>query len=199
MKLRRRLMFYLWYLGRPPWDTGVSPPELLAFLDGRAPGRAIDLGCGTGTNVRTLAQRGWRVLGVDFAANAIQSARHKIRDAGLEAEVRVGDVTRLTGISGPFEFALDLGCFHGLSGPEQISYLDRLQAILAPGGRWMLYARLRSSPDAGSYGLLPADLERIQAQFQLISRQDGFNRSRKQPAVYLLLQRSAIRARLGAT
>jgi cyclopropane fatty-acyl-phospholipid synthase-like methyltransferase len=140
----------------------------------------------------TLALRGWRVLGVDFAPNAIRSARRKIRNAGLHAELLVGDVTRLADISGPFEFALDLGCFHGLSGPEQISYLHRLQAILAPGGHWMLYARIRSSPDAGSYGLLPADLERIQARFQLISRQDGFNRSRKQPAVYLLFQKPSI-------
>ena len=192
MKVLRRLRFYLWYLGRPPWDSGVSPPELIAYLDGRAPGRAIDLGCGTGTNVRTLALRGWRALGVDFAPNAIRSARRKIRDAGLEAELLVADVTKLPGISGPFEFALDLGCFHGLSDAEQISYLDRLQAILAPGGHWMLYARIRSGSDTGSYGLLPADLERIQGRFRLVSRQDGFNRSRKQPAVYLILQKPSI-------
>jgi SAM-dependent methyltransferase len=189
MIMFRRLRFYLWYFGRPPWDTGIPPPELLAFLEGRTPGRAIDLGCGTGTNVITLARHGWEVLGVDFAPNAIRVARRKIRGAGLRAEVVVGDVTKLAGISAPFEFALDLGCFHGLSSLEQVSYLDRLQAILAPGGHWMLYARLRSSPDAGSYGLPPADLERIQARFRLLSRQDGFNRSPKQPAVYLLLQK----------
>jgi SAM-dependent methyltransferase len=190
MSLLRRLTFYFWYFGRPPWDTGVSPPELLAFLENRPPGRAIDLGCGTGTNVVTLAARGWKVLGVDYAPNAIRSARRKIRIAGLRADVLLADVTKLTGIAGPFDFALDLGCFHGLTSLEQKAYLDGLEAILASGAHWMLYARLRAGPDAGIYGLLPADLERIQGRFRLLSRQDGFNRSRNQPAVYLLLQRA---------
>ena len=46
----RRIFFELRYLlGDVPWDTGVSPPELLDFLDRHPPGRALDLGCGTGT------------------------------------------------------------------------------------------------------------------------------------------------------
>ena len=64
----RRIYFNLLYLfTRPPWDTGVSPPELYDFIENHEPGRAIDIGCGTGTNVITLAQAGWQVTGVDFA------------------------------------------------------------------------------------------------------------------------------------
>jgi len=190
MNLLRRLTFYFWYYGRPPWDTGVSPPELLAFLEDHPPGRALDLGCGTGTNVITLAERGWYVLGVDFAPNAIRLARRKVQNSGLPAELRVADVTKMPGIAGPFDFALDLGCFHGLSTLEQIAYLARLDALLAPHGHWMLYARLRTDPGTGAgYGLLPGDVERIQECFHLLSRQDGFNRSQNQPAAYLLFQK----------
>jgi hypothetical protein len=183
MNLLRRLSFSFRYFGRPPWDTGISPPELLAFLQGRGPGRAIDLGCTA--NVITLALNGWQLLGV-VRPNAIRVARRKIRHAACERKFgrRCDEL-----ISGPFDFALDLGCFHGLSSFEQIAYLDRLTAILASGGHWMVYARLRPSPHAGSYGLQPADIERIEARFRLLSRQDGFNRSPERPAVYLLLQK----------
>jgi len=39
--------------GFKPWDTGVPPPELVSVVEGNdrlVPGKALDLGCGTGTN-----------------------------------------------------------------------------------------------------------------------------------------------------
>jgi SAM-dependent methyltransferase len=188
--LFRRLAFSFWYFGSPPWDTGISPPELLAFLDTTPPGRAIDLGCGTGTNLITLAQHGWQVLGVDFAPSAIRRARNKIARAGLRADVLVGDVTRLKGISGPYDFALDLGCFHGLSPEEKRRYLDRLIGVLAPGGYWMIYGRIGTGA-RGSYGLAPEDISLMQSRLTVVSRQDGFNRRRNEPAAYFLFRKPA--------
>jgi predicted TPR repeat methyltransferase len=57
-------------LGLKPWDTGVVPPELVALVEGPdalRPGRALDLGCGTGTHVVYLEHRGWLTTGVDLA------------------------------------------------------------------------------------------------------------------------------------
>jgi cyclopropane fatty-acyl-phospholipid synthase-like methyltransferase len=189
MSLLRRLEFSFWYLGTPPWDTGISPPELLAFLDGHAAGRAIDLGCGTGTNVITMAQRGWEALGVDFAPNAIRRARKKIAGVGARTRVYVGDVTRLTGINGPFDFALDLGCFHGLAPDDKHRYLARLQSILRGGGHWMVYGRLKADDQGGRFGLTPQVIELIKAHFTLISQQDGFHRGSREPSAYWLLQK----------
>ena len=68
------------------------------------PGRALDLGCGTGTNALWLTQHGWRVVGVDFASLAIESARRKA-DWTSGVEFVEGDVTRLheLGVKGPFD------------------------------------------------------------------------------------------------
>lgn len=182
----RRLVFDLWYLGRPRWDTGISPPELIAFLQDRPPGRAIDLGCGTGTNVLTMARLGWQVTGVDFAPRAIRKARRRLRAAGLTADLRVADVTRLEGIAGPFDFALDLGCFHGLDEAGKEAYLTRLRQVLAAGGHWMVYGHYRTDPARGP-GFTPEDPARMQRYFRLVSRQDGFERG-KRPSGYFLFQ-----------
>src|SRR3989304_5467809 len=32
MNTWRRLTFNLWYNWKPPWDTGISPPELIDFI-----------------------------------------------------------------------------------------------------------------------------------------------------------------------
>lgn len=39
------------------------------------PGFALDLGCGAGANARFLAERGWQVLAIDAAPEAIQCAQ----------------------------------------------------------------------------------------------------------------------------
>ena len=79
MRLFRRLLYNLWYYFHPPWDTGISPPELMDFIKSHPPERALDMGCGTGTNVITLAQHGWQAMGVDFTRRAIKLGRRKVR------------------------------------------------------------------------------------------------------------------------
>ena len=52
------------------------------------PGRALDVGCGTGTNALWLAQRGFDVLGVDLSPLAVEKARAKsagVRGCRFEA------------------------------------------------------------------------------------------------------------------
>ncbi len=180
----RRLNFSLWYFFHPPWDSGISPPELLDFISHHPPGRAIDLGCGTGTNVITLVQHGWQVTGVDFAPRAIRLARRKMKQAGVQADVSVGDVTKLDGITGPFDLALDLGCFHGI--PDRRGYLGQLSRVLAPAGHWLLYGMLKSSPEDPRPGITPADMQLIESSgLHLVSRKDGWDKRGRRSAWFL--------------
>ena len=187
----RRLTFSLWYFFRPPWDSGISPPELLDFLANHPVGRAIDLGCGTGTNVITLARHGWHVMGIDFVPRAIQIARRKLIDAGVQADLKVGEVTDLKGISGPFDLALDIGCFHGV--PSRSAYLSELSRVLARGGYWLMYGFFKPELAASGPGLTAADLERIHLfGFDLVSRQDGVDK-RGRASAWFLFQRLTTR------
>lgn len=139
----QRLVFDLWYLFRPPWDTGVPPPELVEVVEGSSrreplpPGRALDLGCGTGTNVIYLAQHGWQAVGVDYSPRAIRMARRKARAAGAAGvDLRVADVTDLRDLDGPFDLALDMGCFHSLEAVGRSKYAANLARLLRPGGHF---------------------------------------------------------------
>ena len=188
-KLFRRLLFQFWYFGQPKWDTGISPPELLDFIDTHKPARAIDIGCGTGTNVITLAKAGWQVTGVDFAPRAIQHAKRKIEAARVRAELFVNDATKLRGISSPYDFALDLGCFHGIPKDGQSKYLKQLDRILAPNGFWLMYGFFKSDSQHAGPGLIEADLDLIVSHLTLVSRRDGFDDKRDRPSAWFLFQK----------
>jgi cyclopropane fatty-acyl-phospholipid synthase-like methyltransferase len=149
-------MYNLMYrLGRPRWDTNVTPPEVRAIIEGNAalsPGRALDLGCGTGINVIYLAQHGWEAVGVDFSATALQQARKKAKDVARAGFVE-GDVTRLKqlGIRGPFDFVLDIGCFHGLPTDRRPMYVQEVAAVTHSGTlllMWEIADRMTSIPGA---------------------------------------------------
>jgi len=187
----RRLLFSYWYFRQPPWDTGISPPELLEFIQTHSPGRAIDIGCGTGTNVITLARAGWQVTGIDFAPRAITLAKLKLKEVHVRADVQVNDATKMEGISGPFDLAFDLGCFHGIPQNLQSKYLDQLERILAPGGFWLMYGFLRSDADHTPAGLAEADISSISARFSLLSRRDGFDNRERNSAWFLFQKKAA--------
>lgn len=187
--LLRRLLFQYWYFGQPKWDTGISPPELLDFIDKNKPARAIDIGCGTGTNVITLAQAGWQVTGVDFAPRAIQLAKQKLKSSRAHADLRVSDATNLSEIVGPYELALDIGCFHSIQKGGKAKYLKQLDRILVPNGFWLMYGFLKTDSNHAGTGLVPADLDLISSQLTLISRRDGFDDKRDRQSAWLLYQK----------
>jgi SAM-dependent methyltransferase len=188
--LLKRLLFRFMYFRKPPWDTGISPPELLEYLQSHPSGRALDLGCGTGTNVITLAQYGWSATGVDFVPRAISKARRKARAAGVQVTFHVDDAARLKRVQGSFDFALDMGCYHNLSNAGRRSYRENLLARLKPGGDYLLYGFLDTGEDPEGQGIGPEDLSAFQASFELISRKDGTERGWR-PSAWFHFQKAS--------
>ncbi len=165
--------YNLRYLGHPPWDTGISPPELLAFIQKKPPGRALDLGAGTGTNLATLANAGWEIEGVEFAPIAVLAARKKLKRQGYVANVYCRDVTMLEFLKHPFDLILDISCFHGLSRKSRLKYLENLNQILAKNGTFLLYG-FYSQGDS-ELGVTEEEINYLDARYQRISRQMGLD------------------------
>lgn len=175
-----RFMYRLMYIfSKPPWDSGVTPPEVVeAFEKGSLPpGAALDLGCGTGTNTIYMARHGRQAIGLDFAPEAIGRAQRKAAAAGLadQTEFHVADVTRLDALNLPFiGVALDMGCFHGLNAAGRRAYADGLAAAMVPDGRFMLYT-LHPHVDSGaSFGVSPEQVhEAFEPCFAFLREERG--------------------------
>lgn len=121
-----------------PWDTGTPDPLLTAFVEsGRiAPGRALEVGCGTGTNAIWLAAHGFDVLGVDVAPLAIEKARAKL-DGAPRCRFECRDFLA-SPPEGAFDFVFDRGCFHTFDeSAQQRQFAARVAGVLAPGGVWL--------------------------------------------------------------
>jgi 2-polyprenyl-3-methyl-5-hydroxy-6-metoxy-1,4-benzoquinol methylase len=183
----RKLFFNLAYYQKPIWDTGISPPELLDFIAAHPPGKALELGCGTGTNTIALAKHGWQVTGVDFAHKALQTARQKAQQNGIQIDLRLQDVTRLNSIRGPFDLILDIGCFHSLSSSYRSRYIKNLTVLLSPNGTYLLYVFFKNSDQNLGPGITEADMKTLERALKLIDRRDGDERGFR-PSAWLTFQ-----------
>lgn len=172
----RKLFFNLAYLRKPVWDTDISPQELLDFITTHPPGRALDLGCGTGTNVITLAKHSWKVVGVDFAERAINLAKKKAQCSGVEVDLRQEDVTRLTSDNGYFDLILDMGCFHSLPTHKRQRYILKINQLLSDTGTFLLYVFFTTTPDGSGSGASEEDINFISRNLRVIDRKDSTER-----------------------
>lgn len=142
----QQVLFEITYLiRRTPWDTGITPPELYAFLDANPPGRALDLGCGTGTNAITMSQYGWQAVGVDISKLAIHRAHKKARKSGFTIDFFQEDVTTFRSPEEPFDLVLDIGCFHSLPSEARACYAANLKHLVRPASTYLLYAWLQDA------------------------------------------------------
>jgi tellurite methyltransferase len=76
-------------------DFEAAPtPLLMKTVQDVAPGRALDLGCGTGRNALWLASQGWTVAAVDGSEAAIEVLRLRAREQCLPIDAKVADLEK---------------------------------------------------------------------------------------------------------
>ncbi len=124
--------------------SGPSPELVQALADGWLPaagGRALDVGCGLGSEAVHLHRAGWSVIGLDLSAVALRTAAERnpgpayLRADLLHAPLR----------SASADACVDRGCFHYLAAGDRPGYAAELRRVLRPGGRLLLRASLRTA------------------------------------------------------
>jgi SAM-dependent methyltransferase len=180
----------MYRVNRPDWDTGRTPPEVVTLIEGRrSRGRALDLGCGTGTNALYLAQHGYDVVGVDFSAKAIEQARAKARQAEVKVDFQIGDVTRLDFLRDPFDVVIDVGCFHGLGDEGKSRYAQHIARLCHTGSTLLMYG-FDQPTFFGKYHLTEQEAKNyFVPPFDLIYVAHSLNRGKQSAAWYTLAQK----------
>ena len=135
--------------GELPWDTGDPDRHLVELVEQGviAPGRTLEVGCGTGTNAIWLASRGFEVHAVDVAPLAVAKAEAKRRAVGANVRFSVLDFMRDEPPAGPFDFAFDRGVLHVFDEvDDRARFAERVAALLQPRGQWLCLAGSTEGP-----------------------------------------------------
>jgi 2-polyprenyl-3-methyl-5-hydroxy-6-metoxy-1,4-benzoquinol methylase len=151
--------------GHAPWDIGEPQPEIVALEEEGVFGhRVLDVGCGTGETAVFLASRGHDVVGVDAVPEAIEAAKAKATEAGLDICFRAADVLEvLPELIGKFHSVADVGFFHSLSIEERSDFAKKLAGKIAPGGVYVMLCFSEREP--GSWGPKRVCEEEIRTAF----------------------------------
>lgn len=147
----------MYRFGLGPQPSDVPDHRLVELVEGSdklAPGRALDLGCGTGRNAIYLAKHGWDTIGVEMVGYVVEVAQRKAAAQSALVRFVQGDVTRLADLDSGVDFNLltDGGCYHTLPAGRREAYVESVTGVAAPGARLILVGFSRRS------GLRPEDL-----------------------------------------
>ncbi|MFO7565650.1 MAG: class I SAM-dependent methyltransferase [Enhygromyxa sp.] len=179
-----------------PWDTGRPDRQLAELLERGTitPGRALEVGCGTGTNALWLAAHGFEVLGVDISPRAIAMAQTKAEAAGAKIEFRALDFLSAELDEAPFDFVFDRGVLHVFDDPAtRARFVEQVARALASGGRWLSLAGSTEGPprDQGPPRRSARDLvEAVEPELEIVELRSTTFDVEWAPRAWLLLARA---------
>jgi ubiquinone/menaquinone biosynthesis C-methylase UbiE len=128
------------------WRTLVPAPDFVDFVEylkkNDINGRALDIGCGGGRHSILLAQKGFKVSGLDFASSAIKQAEANAELANLHDDIdfRVGNTLELPYEPDYFDVVNDDGCLHHIDPKQWDAYVHGVSRVLKTGGIFRLKA-----------------------------------------------------------
>jgi len=108
--------------------------------------RVLDIACGTGPHLVRLADRGYRMSGLDLSRKNIEFLRERLADKGHEAELVVGDMTDFR-LAQPVDAALCMQDSQGhlLTNDQLLAHLRAVARSLRRGGLYIFDRYMVSS------------------------------------------------------
>ena len=108
----------------------------------------LDLGSGRGLFGKHLADKGFRVIGLDFEGGIVNKANERIKDWGHEGNLKFmeGNVLDIPFADGSFDGACDFGLFESMHREHWPAYANEVARILKPGGYYLNVSLSRETP-----------------------------------------------------
>jgi SAM-dependent methyltransferase len=120
-----------------PWSHS-EPTLFLAEICARGgAGRALDIGCGAGTDSVFLASQGWDVTSLDFMPKALEYTQQRAADVGCSVTTVEADIAEWEPPH-QYDLVLDHGLLHNMDPARYGAYRQTLLKALAPDGDFIL-------------------------------------------------------------
>jgi SAM-dependent methyltransferase len=121
-----------------PWHSDKPARFLVEAVSRRkAPGKALDLGCGTGTFSVYLAKQGYEVTALDFIPMALEMAANQAQAEGVKADWVLADLLEWQ-TANRFDIVLDSGCLHTIPSRNLARYKQKLLSWMTPESDFIL-------------------------------------------------------------
>ena len=120
----------IYSMNPPPFRTEASR-YLVRVLEGRKPGKALDVAMGQGRNALYLASQGWDVTGYDISAEGMARAKAVADKAGLRLEIVKASHDEFDYGTAKWDLIVETFAFTNLA---DSAYRKRVLDSLKPGG-----------------------------------------------------------------
>lgn len=143
--------------------THEPAPLLVRAAEAMPPGRALDLACGAGHNAAWLASRGWQVVAIDGASEAIRLTH----ELAPNVDARVMDLESdqpLPFADASFDLVAILFFLHR-------PLFAEARRVLKPGG--VLVSAIRMSGIRAKYCVAPGEMEGFVRGWEVVHLREG--------------------------
>jgi SAM-dependent methyltransferase len=120
-----------------PWAHGEPTLFLAEICRRRKPGKALDIGCGGGTDSVFLAEQGWDVTSLDFMPKALEYTQQRAAAAGVTVTPVEADISDWEPPH-QYDLVLDHGLLHNMDTVRYDAYRATVLKALAPDGEFVL-------------------------------------------------------------
>jgi ubiquinone/menaquinone biosynthesis C-methylase UbiE len=113
--------------------------DLALFALGDIAGkRVLDIGCGQGEYLLTMAKMGASVAGQDLSEESVTKGRNLLKEEGLVGEVKLGDATQLDFPDNYFDKAFSSDFFEHITLEQKRKVISEVYRVLKPGGQLVI-------------------------------------------------------------
>jgi len=193
-----------WYqtheLEEAHWYYQGLDPDIEAFLEGRGES-VLDVGTGHGTQAIELAKRGYLVDAFDFSPSSVEKAAKVALAEGAPVHFFTADILDFESEK-KYDIVIDRACLHCIGPWDHQRYVERVAALVKPGGTFFLKCyntklpQYKKPEEGGSCRFTEEDIYRLfSPYFKVKVLYDTVYQSKYEPlppALFVVLEKNTL-------